>query len=39
METTRQQLPAEAIDAYNLHIHGEIDLAHVHGSRQQGLLP
>jgi carboxymethylenebutenolidase len=25
METTRQQMPAEAIEAYNLYIHGEID--------------
>jgi carboxymethylenebutenolidase len=25
METTREQVPAEAIEAYNLYIHGEID--------------
>src|SRR5262245_21248611 len=25
MESTRQQLPAEAIEAYNLYIHGELD--------------
>ena len=25
METTKQTLPREAIDAYNLYIHGEID--------------
>jgi carboxymethylenebutenolidase len=25
METTRQQMPAEAIEAYNLYVHGEID--------------